>query len=51
MPAPAAAGAREPAKPAASSLRLGDERINTFATSYSAQFAAPFEAAQKIRSP
>ncbi|GAB4821055.1 hypothetical protein N2152v2_008101 [Parachlorella kessleri] len=44
-------GAQEPAKPPASCLRLGDERIPNFVTSYSAQYAAPFDSSSKIRSP
>ena len=41
------------AKPAVSTLasKSGDQRIPAFQTSYSTQFAAPFEASKAIRSP
>eukprot|EP00887_Chlorella_sp_A99_P005112 scaffold25.g5112.t1 len=45
--------AQPPAKPAVSMLahKIGDDRIPAFASSYSAQFAAPFDASRTIRSP
>ena len=45
------AGKQDSAKPPKSSLALGDARINPFITSYRTEYAAPFAAGARIRSP
>lgn len=45
------AGKQDSAKPPKSSLALGDARINPFITSYRTEYAAPFPAGARIRSP
>jgi hypothetical protein len=44
-------GKQDSAKPPKSSLALGDARINPFITSYRTEYAAPFAAGARIRSP
>lgn len=42
---------QDSAKPPASNIPMGDDRINPFATSYHFDFNAPFVAHARIRSP